>query len=252
MSNQPFDIRSLRKAESEKYTKIKEKEDAEKIKLQLEQDEKLLKELIVVEQLENLLNSLDICINKALTGENIKQLQTALTEFEENIEQNKKYLDDDHSKNQISSRILMMINTISDNPNSKFNIADKDEKECSQSITQITKSLLSLINLSDQDINFELMDTSNDVDVAKKLQEELNLSPNDDLDLSDIDNTHAIEEPDFTFEPDIESANVNMDMNMATEIPVKTINTDYFVGFDQIEDPELIQLSYYQEEFLDQ
>lgn len=244
-----FDIRDLRRKQAEQYAKAKEQEENEKKKQEeikkIEIEQKMLQEIAFKNDFEDFINHLDTILVDVHNCHNILEMDLYVESFKQQIEKNLKFIDTDYCHQEILQKVTELINCVSQNTNSKFDITIKDSNtEAANKITQNIKQIMNLCKLHENNINIELMDTSNDEEIAKKLAEENHI---DDMEFHNFLPIHqrVMEDdlPELIDEHDVVPTNIPI-------IPTIT-HPEYYVGFDAIEDPELIQLAYFQNELMD-
>lgn len=256
-----FDIRDLRKNQADKYAKIKEHEDNEKKHQEelkrLETEQKMLQEIQYKNDFEDCINQLDIILFSINGCSNILEMNMYVESFKQQIDQNNKFLETEYCREEIVQKITELINTVSQNQNAKFDFTVKDSNsEAAQKITDTIKQIMNLCKLNENDVNIELMDTTNDENIAKKLEQEDNYN---DMEFHKFIPIHQRlmddDIPDLIDDNDFVPINTPVIPNpLPFEMPIPTpviTNSDYYVGFDAIEDPELVQLAYFQNELLD-
>lgn len=274
-----FDIKELRKKEAQKFAQQKEaiekekrdkeeKDRQEKEKIRLENETKMLKELQEANEFEELLGTMESLIIETQNAKNITEIDICVMSCMSMLENSGKFIDNEGLRQDIRGKVMEMINAISQNTNSKFNITKQNEKETSQRIINNTKTMLNLIKMDDDDIDIELMDTKDDGELAKKLEEENKRIHSMD-NMEDMSSYFAKrfggighrlgrkEKKRVHFcIPKIEETNEDdtvdfSDIKIENPLPTPP-STDVYHGFESIDDPELLQLMHYQNEELDQ
>jgi hypothetical protein len=259
-----FDIRDLRKNQAEKFAKAKEEEDNEKKKQEetkkIETEQKLLQEIMVKNEFDDMIAHLDTILVDVNECMNILEMDMYVEVFKRILEQNSKFLETEYCREELVQKITELINCVSQNTNSKFDITAKDlYTDSAQKITDNIKLIMNLCKLNETDINIELMDTTNDEDIAKKLQQDdnnynmefhefvsINHRMDDDPDLMD-NIPELVDDNKFGSVPSL-----NQQIQSIVIPTIKTqSNPEYYIGFDAIEDPELVQLAYFQNDLLD-
>lgn len=285
--------------QAQKYAKFKaqkdkelqeQKDKEEKIrlekeeKLRLENEEKLLRELQYREEYDSFLNIMESITVEIHNAISIIEIDMTLTAFMSTLENNVQFVLNDELKQEISCKVLQVINSISQNENSKFDVTVKDDNyEAAQRIAKNTKIILELVNYDGEGMSVELMDTTNDEEIAKKW-EATNNTNNDtffgkghklcdfvdtinvDIDIiNETKNDHKqqqqsqsqsqspkskhLEEIEFIDDQEFPDF-VDDDI---VDFPSQTENNlTYFAGTDGIDDPDLVQMLHYQNELLDE
>ena len=263
-----FDIRDLRKKHAEQYAKAKEQEENEKKQQEelkrIETEQKMLHEIAYKNDFEDFINQVDTILVDVHSCHNILEMDLYVEAFKHQLEQNSKFLETEYCHQEIIQKMTDLINCVSQNSNSKFDITVKDSNtEAANRITNTIKQIMNLCKLNENNVNIELMDTSNDEEMAKKLhQENLDNQENqydDDMEFHKFIPIHQRTNDDDI--PDLMDDNEIMPIDIPSiptpgpnpiTIPKQVItNSEYYVGFDAIEDPELIQLAYFQNELMD-
>lgn len=169
MANQS-DLKILREQQAKKYHEFKKIEEE---KIRLENEEILLKEMEYRENFDNFLsevNNHSLVIQRAT---NIYEIETRVSYVYSLLENKKDYLKDDILKKEIQEKIYHIINSISMNPNAKFNVNENsDTVTASKMIVQTMKLIMDLCGVEDTEVSIETMDTENDAEIAQKLQTE--------------------------------------------------------------------------------
>jgi len=275
-----FDIRDLRKKHAEQYAKVKEQEENEKKQQEelkrIETEQKMLHEIAYKNDFEDFINQLDTILVDVHSCHNILEMDLYVEAFKHQLEQNSKFLETEYCHQEIIQKMTDLINCVSQNSNSKFDITVKDSNtEAANRITNTIKQIMNLCKLNENNVNIELMDTSNDEEIAKKLHQE-NIDNQENIDYQEnLDNQENQYDDDMEFHKFIPIHQRTMDDNLPdlmddnefTPIDVPSIpipgpnsitnpkpavaNPEYYIGFDAIEDPELIQLAYFQNELMD-
>ena len=180
--SEPFNIGQFRQKEAERFAKHMEQEDnkrkleeqqkkLEAEKIIIENEILLLKEMKIMEELYMFLEELDNMCSKIIIADNIVDIDLHVLCFMNILENGKILIDNPNFMQEITTRIMTMINNVTQNQNSKFNITVKDNKsEAAYRIKNHIKLCLKMINYDDTYIDIELMDTQNDEEIAKKLQ----------------------------------------------------------------------------------
>lgn len=251
-----FDIRSLRKNQAEKYALQKEQEEKEKRKQEelkrIENEEKMLQEIVYKHDFEDFVHRIDAILIDIHSCNNILEMDLYVQSFKHQLEQNIKFIDTDYCREEIVHKVTDLINTVSQNNNSTFNITIKDPNtEAALRITENIKLIMTMCKFNEHDIHLDIMDTSNDEELAKKLQEEDNY---DDMEFHDFVPIHQrMNEENKKDDEDVPELMDIDDKKIQINIPMTqpTVTSEYYVGFDTIDDPELIQLSYFQNELMD-
>ncbi|QKF94824.1 hypothetical protein QKU48_gp1366 [Fadolivirus algeromassiliense] len=304
-----------RKAQEEKELKLKqEKEELErqeKEKQRLEDEAKLLKEMQLREEFDEFMIKLDSLTIETQTAQNIIEIDTCVTSFISLLEAHMQYIENENTKQDVTTKIIEMINNISMNQNSKFDITKKDEQhEASQRIINGVKMMLSLVNLDESGINIDIMDTMGDEELAKKMQEEHDkeIEHSDSMDdlthhikihrhvkpfrrpmkmprihgfgnnnvanmfqkmMSDFNegkldlNTNTFSGTGYKLVDNPVSVQIHEEEEMfdVTDSEINEVlksdqekqqSVPYYAGFEEITDPELLQLMHYQNELMDE
>lgn len=254
-----FDIRDLRKTQAEKYAKAKEEEDNEKKRQdeikRIDSEQKMLQEVVFKNEYEDFIDRIDVILVNIHNCNNILEMNMYIETFKHQLEQNITFVNTDYCREEIAQKVTELINCVSQSDKTKFDITVKDSNnEAAQQITNHVKNIMTLCKFNENGVKVEIMDTTNDEDMAKKLQDEDNI---DDMEFHQFVPIHKRMKIDYDNLPDL------MDDNSVVEeikfvpdnIPVfeqpSITNPEYYVGFDAIDDPELIQLAYFQNELLD-
>jgi len=191
MSDSNLDLKSIRQKQAEKFAqhqaeqeklkqeqdnKLKQEQDEAKFveeQLRLQEEERLQAEMELSSEYENIVAKLETITVEILSAENIIEIDLQVTCFATLLESAMKFFYDYDKKKEISDRVIMMINSISQNPNSKFDVTLQDSStEASKKIADNIKLCLTLVDYDDSSINVELMNTEDDAEYAKKLEEE--------------------------------------------------------------------------------
>jgi len=255
-----FDIRDLRKKHAEQYAKAKEQEENEKKQQEelkrIETEQKMLHEIAYKHDFEDFINQLETILVDVHSCHNILEMDLYVESFKHQIVQNNKFLETEYCHQEIIQKVTELINCVSQNSNSKFDITVKDSNtEAANRITNTIKQIMNLCKLNENNVNIELMDTSNDEEMAKKLHQE---NQYDDMEFHNFvpisQRLNDDELPDLMDENEYIPITTPIQTSESNPIiipkPIVT-NPEYYVGFDAIEDPELIQLAYFQNELLD-
>ena len=322
-------LQDYNEIQAQKYAKFREQKDKEereqrekeeKIKFDLEEkvrlenEEKLLKEMQFFEEFEGFLDQLEQITLEIHTAISIIEIDMTVVTFMTLLESNQHFMDSDSTRQQIAGKVIQVINSISQNENSKFDVTIKDDNDAAKRITENTKTILKLINYDDTGINFELMDTVGDEEVAKNIhKQDLDVMNDDTMtkllnkekkyngnkilsdhvstnplffgnrngnrlsvdtapiikkseNIKDTSDTQPIDfkyvDPDFPdYDPDF--PNYDEDFPNYDEFPTfddnsttnqnnnLTNNLTYYSGFDNIDDPDLVQMLHYQNELFD-
>ena len=255
------------------------------------------------EEFEYFLDQLEMITLEIHNAINIIEIDMTVISFMSLLETNQHFMENNSLKQQTAGKVIQIINSISQNENSKFDVTIKDDNEAAKRIAENTKTILKLVDYDDSGINFELMDTGGDEEVAKKIHEEENktnvinhgsgankfhgeinkmknrfkTSWNQDFENGHrLDNTNDIQpsipnyihstdnltnppnqassgyvDPDF---PDYQENDLlDYQENDLLDYPENEIsnNLTYYAGFENIDDPDLVQMLHYQNELLD-
>ncbi len=187
--SEPFNIGQIRQREAERFAKYMEQQDNERKleedKRKLEEDERkleedkirienetiLLKEMEIREEFDIFLSKLDIASSEIIIANNILDIDLHVLCFVNILENGKQFIDNLNFIQEITDKVMILINNVTDNTNSKFNVTLKNENtEAANRITNHIKLCLKLINHDDTSIDIELMHTQEDEEIAKRLQ----------------------------------------------------------------------------------
>jgi len=286
------------KIKLEQEEKIKFEQDEkirlEEEKIRLENEEKLIKEMQYFEEFEYFLDQLEMITLEIHNAISITEIDMTVISFLSLLEINQHFMENNSLKQQTAGKVIQIINSISQNENSKFDVTIKDDNDAAKRIAENTKTILKLVDYDDSGINFELMDTGGDEEVAKKIHEEENktnvinngsvvnkfhgemknrfkTSWNQNFENGHrLDNTNIQPSmPDYIHSTD-NLTNLTIPPNQASsgyvdpdfpdyqendllDYPENEIsnNLTYYAGFDNIDDPDLVQMLHYQNELLD-
>jgi len=298
------------KFEQEEKIKFEQEEKIrlENEKIRLENEEKLIKEMQYFEEFEYFLDQLEMITLEIHNAISITEIDMTVISFMSLLESNQHFMENNSLKQQTAGKVIQIINSISQNENSKFDVTIKDDNEAAKRITENTKTILKLVDYDDSGINFELMDTGGDEEVAKKIHEEenknniindgsvakkfhsgigkmknkfktswdrgfesghslmdnVNIKPSipdyvhptiDNMDnltnFTNQVNSSGYVDPDF---PDYtENDLLDYPENDLLDYPENKVsnNLTYYAGFDNIDDPDLVQMLHYQNELMD-
>lgn len=219
-----FDIRELRQNQAQKFANEKK---AIEDKIKLEQEENMLKEITFKNNFENYINRLTIILINIQSCHDILELNIYVESFKHVLENEIEFTNTEYCHQEISNKVIELINCVSQNENTKFNVTVKNPNtEAAQNIMNNIKIIMELIKLHENDVHIEVMDTTGDEELAKKLHNKYD----------DQINQNVNNDPIF----------VPTKTN-----PIHNSVPEYFSGFDQIDDPELIQLLHFQNELMD-
>ena len=141
MSN--FDIRELRKNQADKYAKIKEQEKIEDKKREIEIENNILQEIIYKQEFENFINNLNNIIINVQNCNDITEISLYIETFKEQLDKNIKFVNTDYCKDEISEKVMSLIQNINKNPNSKFDITVKNSStNAAENITNHIKNIM--------------------------------------------------------------------------------------------------------------
>jgi hypothetical protein len=255
-----FDIRDLRKNQAEKYAKVKEQEENEKKQQEelkrIEAEHKMLQEVVFKNEFEDFIDRLDVILINIHNCNNILEMDMYVESFKQQLEQNIKFVETEYCKEELAHKVTELINCVSQSDKTKFNITVKDSNtEAAQRITNHVKQIMNICKFNENDVQVELMDTTQDEDMAKKLQDDDNKY---DMEFHKFIPIHQ-RLGSYDDLPDLMDDEF-VPNNIPLELPHPTVlqepkpvidNPEYYVGFDAIDDPELIQLSYFQNDLLD-
>lgn len=122
-----------------------------------------------------LLNDVELGIVEIYKCENIYEIESTLNDINKLISKNKELLNHTDAIKRIREKALDLLNSINQNPNIKTNLSNVKHISSVNSIKNTMKSILSIVGVIDEnediDMEFE-MDTSNDVEIAQRLQQE--------------------------------------------------------------------------------
>lgn len=270
--------------QAQKYAKYKAQKDKEEKeqrdkeeKVRLEQEEKLrlvneerlLRELQYREEYDSFLNHMETITVEIHNAISIIEIDMTLVAFMSTLENNVQFMYNDDLKQEIAGKVIQVVNSISQNENSKFDITVKDDNyEAAQRIAKNTKTILELVNYDGEGINIELMDTTNDEEIAKKW-DDTNKTNNDTFfgkghKLCDYDTVNIIndeQKPKVNKENKKNQENKEIEFIDDDEFPdfvdddlvdfPQTNNLTYYSGADNIDDPDVVQMLHYQNELLD-
>lgn len=179
------DYRQIQAARYEAYMKKKQAEEdkikqeqeelekQENEKKRIEEEAKMLLEMQLREEYEEFLIKLESLIAETQTAKNIIEIDVCVISFVSLIENHMQYIDNENTNQEVVGKIMEMVNAISQNSNSKFDITKQnEEKEAADRIINGIKSLLQLANVDEANMDIEVMDTIGDEEIAKKMQEE--------------------------------------------------------------------------------
>lgn len=256
-----FDIRDLRKNHAEKFAQQKEQEEKEKKvqeeKKRIETDEAMIKEIMYKHDFEDFTDQLSNIMINIQTCTNIIELDIYVESFKQQLENNIRFTETEYCHQEIIQKVTELIHCVSQNENSKFNVTVKDiNTDAAQRITNNIKTIMNLSKCNENDVHIDLMDTSNDEHLAKKLQDDDNLDDADDIDDMEFHKFIPIHQRIDQEMPDLINNTKNYDYFPVTspisfDIP-KLDKHEYYAGFDVIDDPDLIQLSYFQNDLMDE
>lgn len=195
MSSSQFTIKDFNQAQAEKFARHQEqinklKAEEEKVKaeedrikaeeernkieeIRLEKEAEMLEEMEYKEEFNNLLFSLDTFIVDIQSATNIMEIGMYVHCFKNVLENNIKFINDSNLTPEIAEKVTLMINNISQNENSYFDITNKDTNaDVSRDIISNIKECLNIVNLDENSIDIQLMNTDQDEEIARKIQEE--------------------------------------------------------------------------------
>src|SRR6185312_2092581 len=178
-----------------KYQEQKEKEEKEKNlanekirleqeeklrleneKIRLEQEEKLMKEMLYHEKFYNFVDQIENITTDIRNAKNIIEIDFIVNLLISLLENNKHFIDDennDYLKQEITAKIIAVINEINQNENSQFDVTIKNDNYlASRRIVENTKIIIQMIKYDDDEINIELMDTIRDDKIAQEIHDE--------------------------------------------------------------------------------
>src|SRR5689334_19801163 len=99
-----FDIRDLRKNQAEKFAKAKEQEENEKKKQEetkrLEIEQKLLQEIMVKNEFEDMITQLDTILVDVNSCTNILEMDMYVEAFKQRLEQNTKFIETEYCREE--------------------------------------------------------------------------------------------------------------------------------------------------------
>lgn len=190
LTQMSFSIEEFNRIQAEKFAKhlnkeqkIKEEEEAIQAetqreideKIRLEQEEIMLKEMQYREEFDNVLDQLDTVIIGIHDSTCIMEVGMNTFCFRTLLEKYQKFTDDVNLLPEMAERVMSMISAISENPNTNYNIANKDMNfEASKDITDNIKECLKLVHTDESSIGLQLMNTDNDEAFAQQLQADIN------------------------------------------------------------------------------
>jgi len=216
----------------------------------------MLEEIAFKNDFDDFINNIDTILVDVHGCNNILEMNLYIEAFKHQLEINNKFIETEYCHQEILQKVTELINCVSENSNSKFDITVKDSNtEAANQITNIIKQIMILCKLNENHINIELMDTSNDEEIAKKLHQENQYDDgmefhnftSIDQRTMDVELPDLIDDNEFIFNtPSVQTVGTDQ-----ITIPTPQTNSDYYLGFDAIEDPELIQLAYFQNELMD-
>ncbi len=183
------DYKEIHAKKFSEYIKKKEKQDSEEniikekikqeeqMKIMIENEEKLIKEIQYNESFDSFIDQLNIMKKDIQNANSIIEIDLIIVIIISLMENNSLFLEDknnEYSKNTINLSIIQIIDNINLNEKSKFDITIKNDNYlAARRIQDNIKYLLKIIDYDDP-INIELMDTSNDEKFAKKIHEKIN------------------------------------------------------------------------------
>jgi hypothetical protein len=174
-----FDLKSIWKRQAEKYEAHKVKQQEENVKhekemkeienkLRLENEAKIIQEIQLYEDFEEFILKIETIIFQINNANDIIEIDGCLISLISLIEISTIYFENEQMKKEISDKLFNIVNSISQNINSKFDITVRDMRfEASLRIIQNIKKILEMIGCNDIDV--QLMDTSNDEQIATDL-----------------------------------------------------------------------------------
>ena len=168
--------KKIQEEENNKQAEIQKQKDEE---ARLEQESIMLKEMQYRESFDIILDQIDNIIILIHAANDIMEDGMHTHCFKTLLEKNTEFANDVNLLPEMAERVMSMIAAISENPNTMYNIANKDMNfEASKDITDNIKECLKLVHTDESSINIQLMNTDNDEEYAKNLQIELNKFPN--------------------------------------------------------------------------
>jgi len=173
--SESFNIGQFRQKEAERFAKYMEQQENEKKlvedKIIIENETILLKEMEIREDFDMFLSKLDITSSEIINVNNILDIDLHVVCFMNILENGKQFLDNLNFIQEITNKVMVLINNVTNNTNSKFNVMLKNENtEAANRISNHIKLCLRLVNYDDASIDIELMDTQEDEEMATKLQ----------------------------------------------------------------------------------
>lgn len=160
MDNELYFIREQKKLE---YLKYKEKLD--------EEEQKRLDEIKCV---NIFITNLDFYIQEIEKAKNIIKVDLIISNILNSMCVNKNSIKKLNKQTEIFDKILIIITKINENTNIKFDVHSNNayEKKAPKHVIKHIKEILSIIDIDENIISFDLMDTSHDEELVKNLQNE--------------------------------------------------------------------------------
>ena len=158
-------LQELKKLREQKYLQHKQEQEKEKEKARFEIEAKMLKEFEVEQEYESLLDRLEATIIEIQNSKDINEIDFYVSSFKTIIETNTKFVE--CFKQDIANKVLDLVTCVNNNKDSKFDITQKCDT--AQNIVNNVKAIMDLVQLDKESIGVEVMDTSGDEELAKKL-----------------------------------------------------------------------------------
>ena len=158
------------KEEQEKLDKENKLKMEEEEKLRLENESKLLKDLQYREEFDDFLGEMENVTLEMHNAISIIEIDMTLISFMSLLESNSHFIVNESLNQEIVGKVIQVVNSISQNENSKFDVTVKDENYgAAQRIAENIKIILKLINYENAGVDVELMDTTEDEKIAKDM-----------------------------------------------------------------------------------
>jgi hypothetical protein len=170
------DYRQNARKKYEEYKIQKDREEREEQERldRIKKEEELKKQEIIRKQNEAISITLEIddIIDSIQFTNDYDFLITSLISIESLIKSNKQLLIDENKIKEIQNSIINLINILNMINENKKNMNENTNLENINNIHTIMKGIFELIDMND--INIEVMDTTEDEEYAKKLHDQLN------------------------------------------------------------------------------
>lgn len=158
MDNDLYSIREQKKLE---YLKYKEK---------LEEEEQ--KRLDEIKSVNIIITNIDFYIREIEKAKNIIKIDMIISNILNSMHTNKHIIKKLNKQTEIFDKILIIITKMNENTNVNFNIHSNNayEKKAPKYIIKHMKEILTILDVDEDIISFDLMDTSHDEELVEKLR----------------------------------------------------------------------------------